>query len=94
MLKLLRKDLNELSKQLVENQAHTIDGAEFKIDRIVLYIDDLDRCRSEIVIQVLEAVHLILAFELFVVVAGVDPRWLSESLSNRFKNLKENETDV
>jgi hypothetical protein len=28
------------------------------------------------VVGVLEAVHLLLALELFVVVVGVDPRWL------------------
>lgn len=89
----VRNDFNELSKQLIENNANTNGDAEFKIDRIVLYIDDLDRCRSEIVIQVLEAVHLILAFELFVVVVGVDPRWLSESLSNQFINLNSNDTE-
>ena len=38
-----------------------------EIDRIVLYIDDLDRCPPKRVVEVLEAVHLILALELFVV---------------------------
>jgi hypothetical protein len=52
-----------------------------KIDRIVLYIDDLDRCPPELVVDVLQAVHLLLAYPLFVVVVGVDPRWLFSSLS-------------
>ncbi|MEP3113551.1 P-loop NTPase fold protein [Nisaea sp.] len=52
------------------------------IDRIVLYIDDLDRCPPKVVIQVLEAVHLILAYPLFVVVVGVDPRWLESALKS------------
>jgi hypothetical protein len=47
------------------------------IDRIVLYIDDLDRCSTETVSQVLDAVHLLLALPLFAVVVGVDPRWLA-----------------
>ncbi len=41
-------------------------------DRVVLYIDDLDRCTDEQVYNVLQAIHLLLAFELFVVVVGVD----------------------
>jgi hypothetical protein len=41
-------------------------------DRIILYIDDLDRCSEEQVYNVLQAIHLLLAFELFVVVVGVD----------------------
>jgi hypothetical protein len=39
-----------------------------RIDRIVLYIDDLDRCPEDKVVDVLQAVHLLLAFPLFVVV--------------------------
>jgi hypothetical protein len=50
------------------------------IDRIILYIDDLDRCPEKTVVEVLQAVHLLLAFPLFVVVVGVDPRWLLRSL--------------
>lgn len=54
------------------------------LERIVIYIDDLDRCRDEQVVHVLEAVHLLLAFELFVVVVGVDARWLSRSLAKHY----------
>ena len=42
------------------------------LSRIILYIDDLDRCDPERVIDVLQAVHLLLAFPLFVVVVAVD----------------------
>lgn len=51
-----------------------------EVERIVLYIDDLDRCQVHQVVKVLEAVHLLLAFPLFVVVVGVDSRWLQNSL--------------
>jgi hypothetical protein len=37
-------------------------------------------------VKVLEAIHLLLAFELFVVVVGVDPRWLNNALSEKYKN--------
>jgi len=58
------------------------------IDRIVLYIDDLDRCRAETVVSVLEAVHLLLALDLFVVVVGVDPRWLTRALEEKLQLMK------
>jgi hypothetical protein len=54
-----------------------------RVDRIVLYIDDLDRCPEDKVMDVLQAVHLLLAFPLFVVVVGVDPRWLLRSVAAR-----------
>ena len=57
------------------------------IDRIVLYIDDLDRCEPEQVVQVLQAVHLLLAMDLFVVVVGVDPRWLLRALQQRYQGI-------
>ncbi|NUP07841.1 MAG: hypothetical protein HOW73_17475 [Polyangiaceae bacterium] len=51
-----------------------------QIRRIILYIDDLDRCPPEKVADVLQAVHLFLAFPLFVVVVAVDARWASQAL--------------
>ena len=53
-------------------------------DRIVLYIDDLDRCTEEQVYAVLQAIHLLLAFELFAVVVGVDVAWIENALSKMF----------
>ncbi len=63
------------------------DPKEIPIDRIVLYIDDLDRCKPRRVIEVLEAVHLLLAFRLFVVVVAVDPRWLRRCLEDQYREL-------
>jgi hypothetical protein len=54
------------------------------IDRIVLYIDDLDRCRPEHVVATLEATHLLLALDLFVVVVAVDSRWLIRALEVQY----------
>ena len=56
-------------------------------DRIVLYVDDLDRCRPAHVVNMLEAVHLLLALDLFVVVVAVDSRWLSRSLEVYYHDL-------
>ena len=53
-----------------------------RIDRIILYIDDLDRCPFDKVMEVLQAVHLLMAFPLFVVLVAVDVRWLETSLEN------------
>lgn len=55
--------------------------------RIILYIDDLDRCPPSRVVEVLQAVHLLLAFPLFVVVVGVDPRWLLRSLERHYRQV-------
>lgn len=38
------------------------------------------------IVEVLQAVHLLLALDLFVVVVGVDPRWLLHSLRDQYRN--------
>jgi hypothetical protein len=79
----LRRDLARLS-HLMSSSA---DDQEYQIDRIVLYIDDLDRCPAGRVAEVLQAVHLLLAFPLFIVVVGADARWLLRSLELHYADL-------
>ena len=82
LISTIRQDFENLSRLLqIAASDNKSDGA---VQRIVLYIDDLDRCPSGRVVELLEAVHLLLAFDLFVVVVGVDPRWLLHSLQEKF----------
>lgn len=82
LISTIRQDFENLSKLLqIAASGQASDGA---VQRIVLYIDDLDRCPSSRVVELLEAVHLLLAFDLFVVIVGVDPRWLLHSLQLKF----------
>jgi hypothetical protein len=75
----LRRDLEHLNRLLQE-----LNPATAKLTRIVLYIDDLDRCEPARVVEVLQAVHLLLAFPLFAVIVAVDPRWLERSLYDKY----------
>ncbi len=81
IISIIRKDLDDLQELLV-SWASTEDLTTDlpPVERIILYIDDLDRCPLDKVVDVLQAVHLLLAFKLFVVVVAVDPRWLERSL--------------
>ena len=88
----IRKDFEQLNRHFEEQLEARRAGLQkdkphLQIDRIVLYIDDLDRCNEEVVVKVLEAIHLLLAFPLFVVVVGVDPRWLNNALTEKYKLL-------
>lgn len=86
-----RRDFEQLTVLLakVKDMADKGGGSDApilpQIDRIILYVDDLDRCPEEKVVQVLQAVHMLLAFKLFIVVVGVDPRWLLHSLRQHSK---------
>ena len=55
--------------------------------RVILYVDDLDRCPADKVVEVLQAIHLLLYFKLFVVVVAVDARWVSRSLREEYPSL-------
>ncbi|WP_033429472.1 P-loop NTPase fold protein [Saccharothrix syringae] len=84
----LRKDFEQLVALLADWRANPdADSARRPIDRVVLHVDDLDRCEPRQVVQVLEAVHLLLAMDLFVVVVGVDPRWLVRALRSHYADL-------
>ena len=86
----VRTDLGQLSADLAQARREWIaDGAPGlpPLERIVLYIDDLDRCPPRKVVEVLEAVHLMLALDLFVVVVAVDARWLIKSLQHHYRDL-------
>jgi hypothetical protein len=62
-------------------------GPLIPFQRIILYIDDLDRCQPKRVIEVLEAIHLLLNFPLFIAVVAVDPRWLRRCLEMHYPDL-------
>jgi hypothetical protein len=91
---LIQQDFRQLANLIAQQNEAILNDKKSKIEktgecfnRIILYIDDLDRCPDEHVIEVLQAVHLLLAFELFVVVVAVDSRWLSHALTKHFKAL-------
>jgi hypothetical protein len=84
----IRNDFGKLSdlmtkaneEYVAEKEVHGKVVGPPAVSRIVLYIDDLDRCPPERVIEVLKVVHLLLAFPLFVCVTAVDPRWITRCL--------------
>jgi KAP family P-loop domain len=90
IISLVHRDFRQLSKYMKELRNAAPGGPPSPIkpfDRIVLYVDDLDRCRPDHVVHMLEAVHLLLALDLFVVVVAVDSRWLTRALEVHYKDL-------
>jgi KAP family P-loop domain len=83
-LALVRRDIERLSKLIDDANKRWMEPGNQDVppllNRIVLYIDDLDRCKETTVLAVLEAVHLLLAFPLFVCAVAVDPRWVEKCL--------------
>jgi phospholipase C len=81
LIPLIRRDLEQLGE-------FSRAGADTpSIDRIVLYIDDLDRCSSGQVVKTLEAINLIFGSPMFVVVVAVDSRWLLDSVKQEYSTI-------
>ncbi|MGH3756538.1 MAG: P-loop NTPase fold protein [Actinophytocola sp.] len=82
VVSLLRRDLETFAAIL--DKEREADGG---LERIVLYIDDLDRCPPDVVVKVLEAIHLLVALPVFVVVVGVDARWLRRAITRHYAEM-------
>lgn len=93
LIAMIHRDFQKLSDLMERARAGPHDPDLPRVDRIVLYIDDLDRCYPpRRVVRVLEAVHLLLFFPLFVVVVGVDSRWVSRALNKHYEDMLGDET--
>ncbi|MCP4997764.1 MAG: hypothetical protein GY933_03175 [Hyphomicrobiales bacterium] len=82
-----RKHLKESEIANLREMVATPNQPDAVFERIVLCIDDLDRCPPNQVINVLQAIHLLLTFPLFVVFVAVDVRWLHKSLTTEYQGL-------
>lgn len=87
-LKSLVKDLPEedpsmLVREFRENFKELI--KESKISKLVIIIDDLDRCQPDRIIENLEAIKLFLNVENTAFIIGADPRIVRDAISHRFK---------
>ena len=80
----LRNDFSQLQRFVREVHESSVESAEVPVDRVVIYVDDLDRCPADRVVKVLQAVHRLLDFPLFVTVVSADPRWLLRSLEGHY----------
>lgn len=87
----VHRDLEVISAAVVKNNDALLSNsgraADDAVNRVVLYIDDLDRCPPTVVVRVLEAVAMMLTFPLFVVVVAVDAHWISKSLAAVYPSL-------
>ena len=58
---------------------------ESKISRLVVFIDELDRCRPDTILDTLEAIKLFLFEGKVAFVIGADERHISYAVKSKFK---------
>ncbi len=97
MMHQVKEDLSMLSKRLLPPPADSKEYAT-KVKqlaevfprgsaRVVLYIDDLDRCPPKTVVEVLEAVQLLVKNPLFIAVLAIDERYITRALADHYKGV-------
>lgn len=79
----VQRDLIEMTEALLSQKELFPRGKP----RVVLYIDDLDRCPPHRVVEVLEATQLLLKTKLFVVVMAVDIRYVTRALEKVYEGI-------
>lgn len=55
--------------------------------KVAVFIDELDRCPSEQVVNILEAIKLFLAENIFIVLLAVDTRVVAEAITLHYKDM-------
>ena len=57
------------------------------IPRVVLFIDDLDRCKHDVVVEAVETLQLLVNTDLFVSILAIDPRYVTLSIEEKYKGI-------
>lgn len=82
--KTLADDLSSMYYGIVRNLEKLVDDKPF---RIIVFIDDLDRCLPKKVVELLEAVKLFLDLPGYLFVIGVDREIVKQGIADYYKHL-------
>ena len=84
----LREDIRKFQKEF----AALLE--ESKISRLVVFIDELDRCRPDTILDTLEAIKLFLFEGKVAFVIGADERHISYAVKSKFKDIEGIQIDI
>ena len=84
----LRDNIRQFQKQFEELLK------ESKIDRLVIFIDELDRCREDTILDTLEAMKLFMFVGKVAFVIGADERHISYAVKSKFKDIEGIQIDI
>ncbi len=87
-------EMREQIKELVDIRCNFFPRSSYmkKSQRVLLVVDDLDRCSPDAVVQTLEAIRLVMDLESVIVVIAIDQRIALASLAKHYKELSEHHT--
>jgi hypothetical protein len=99
------KDIEEILSVLKKNDKTRIEIKNFrnefkdllnksKVENVVVFIDELDRCLPDTVLEVFEAMRLFLFVEGMSFVIGADERLIQYSIKSKYKEVPGNNLDI
>lgn len=84
----IRNDIKEFRKQFNDLLEVT------KIDKLIIFIDELDRCSPDTILSTLEAIRLFLFTGNTIFIIGADERQIAYAVKSKFKEIKGQEIDI
>ncbi len=84
----IRNDIKEFRKKFDDLLEET------KIDKLIIFIDELDRCSPDTILSTLEAIRLFLFTGNTIFIIGADERQIAYAVKNKFKEIKGQEIDI
>lgn len=99
------KDIEEILSMLKKNDKTRTEIKKFrnefkdllkksKVENVVVFIDELDRCLPDTVLEVFEAMRLFLFVESMSFVIGADERLIQYSIKSKYKEVPGNNLDI
>jgi len=108
--KVYKLNLSNIIKQISSKRFMGLMGMQAEIEKeltfviknyqkkIVLFVDDLDRCDEKKILQIIDSLRLIIEnkeiSEKLVVIAAIDERILKKVIRNKYSNLVENKDEL
>ena len=84
----IRNDIKEFRKQFNDLLEVT------KIDKLIIFIDELDRCSPDTILSTLEAIRLFLFTGNTVFIIGADERQIAYAVKSKFREIKGQEINI
>ncbi|MEE6185092.1 P-loop NTPase fold protein [Bacillus pretiosus] len=86
------KEIREDIKQFQNNFADLLEAT--KINRLVIFIDELDRCSPDTILETLEAIRLFLFTGKSVFIIGADERHISYAVKRKFDEIEGQQINI
>lgn len=95
-LKDLKKETEDKKREDVKNFQKDFESIlkESNIKRMVVFVDELDRCKPDTVLDIFEAMRLFLFVKGSSFVIGADSRLIDYAIKSRYKNIPGNNLDI